>query len=67
MKKFKTIKTQNEIGILYELAYGYSLLNEAMYLNQAKIIVKELMKDEHKYYLDKLYIKKGKMLLKILP
>ena len=42
-EKVKKHKNSNEIGVLYELAYGYSLLNEDIYLNQAKVLVEELI------------------------
>ena len=63
----KKHKNSNEIGILYELSYGYSLLNEDTYLNEAKIIVEKLLKIPPSSDMDTLYIKKGRLLLKVLP
>jgi len=63
----KKQKNSSEIGILYELAYGYSLLNEDIYLSEAKVIVEKLLKTPPSSDMDTLYIKKGRILLEILP
>ena len=66
-EKVKSHQNSHEIGVLYELAYGYSLLNEDIYLNQAKVLVEELIEIEPVSDMDELYIKKGLMLLEVLP
>ena len=65
-EKVKSHQNSNEIGVLYELAYGYSLLNEDIYLNQAKSIVEDLVEMDPLSDMDKIYIKKGMMLLEVL-
>ena len=70
IKHFEVVKSHkysNEIGILYELAYGYSLLNEDVYLNQARIIAQDILNMPPKSDMDELYIKKALMLLEVLP
>ena len=69
IKHFETVKNSensNEIGILYELAYGYSLLNEDIYLAESKILVESLLEKQALSDMDRVYIKKGSMLLKVL-
>ena len=66
-EKVKSLQNSNEIGVLYELAYGYSLLNEDIYLKQAKILVEELIEIEPFSDMDKLYKNKGLLLLEVLP
>ena len=63
----KSHENSNEIGVLYELAYGYSLLNEDIYLNQSKAILKNMLSMSPASDMDNLYMKKGLMLLEILP
>ena len=66
---FKVVEEQensDEIGVLYELAYGYSLLNEDIHLSQAKVLLEKLISMEPSSDMDKFYIRKGKSLLKIL-
>ena len=60
-------KESKEIGILYELAYGYSLLNEDIYLDKSKTLIKELLDLPPTSDMDTLYIKKSLSLLEVLP
>ena len=60
-------KESKEIGILYELAYGYSLLNEDIYLDKSKTLIKELLDLPPISDMDTLYIKKSLSLLEVLP
>ena len=60
-------KNSNEIGVLYELAYGYSLLNEDLYLEESKTLIKKLLNNSPLSDMDKIYIKKAQQLLKLLP
>ncbi len=66
-KLVKGHKNSNEIGVLYELAYGYSLLNEDIYLSESRAIVENLLSMSPASDMDKLYIKKGLTLLEVLP
>ncbi len=66
-KKVKEQKNSKEIGILYELAYGYSLLNEEIYLKEAKTLILELLVKNPSSDMDKVYIKKASSLIEILP
>ena len=60
-------KESKEIGVLYELAYGYSLLNEDIYLDKSKTLIKELLDLPPTSDMDTLYIKKSLSLLEVLP
>ena len=60
-------KESKEIGVLYELAYGYSLLNEDIYLDKSKTLIKELLDLPPISDMDTLYIKKSLSLLEVLP
>ncbi len=70
LKHFEAVKNHensNEIGILYELAYGYSLLDEDIYLAEAKILIENLLDTPALSDMDRIYIKKGSILLEVLP
>jgi len=56
-----------QIGVLYELAYGYSLLGEALYLEKAKVLINSLLKKDAFSEMDKIYKKKAILLLELLP
>lgn len=56
----------NQIGVLFELAYGYSLLEEVLYLEKATILINSLLKKDAFSEMDKVYKKKGILLLELL-
>ncbi len=58
---FKKVFNQNsnEIGVLYELSYGYFLLGEKEDLNFSLTYIEKLLSLENKSHLDKLYKKKA--------
>ena len=63
-EKVKKHKNSNEIGVLYELTYGYYLLSNNVYTEE-KSLMKVCLKDTFSD-MDKIYIKKARNLLKIL-
>ena len=65
-EKVKKHKNSNEIGVLYELAYGYYLLSNNVYTEEAKSLIESLLKKIPFSDMDKIYIKKARNLLKIL-
>ena len=54
---------QNQIGVLYELAYGYSLLGEKTDIIKAKQLTNKLLLMKNLSHLDTLYKNKAKKLL----
>ena len=65
--KVETHRNSNEIGVLFELAYGYSLLNEGVYFKKSKVLIERLLKEKISSDMDSVYKKKALMLLEILP
>ena len=63
--KVETHRNSNEIGVLFELAYGYSLLNEGVYFKKSKVLIERLLKKKfHQIWI--VFIKKALLLLEIL-
>ena len=63
----KTLQlNNNQIGLLYELSYGYYLLGEEMDIEKSKELISKLLKIENYSHMDSLYKIKAQNLLKLL-